>query len=146
MSEYQPQSRVNVFLNNHHGLFRIFLLHLRLLHPISEFQTTNCLGPAPVSNHSSVELLTSNGEGTGVIYTTWSQPLGGYAIDDYVVSWTLNDVTTENSAAIPHVPGQTNYEYTTSQLTHGAICNVSILTRNQRSISYSPGYILYLGK
>ena len=118
----------------------------RLLHPISKFQTTYCLGPAPVTNHSSIELLTSNGGGTGVIYTTWSQPPGGDAIDDYVVLWTLNGVTTENSAAIPHVPGQTNYEYTTSQLTHGAICNVSILTRNQRSISYSPGFILYLGK
>ena len=123
-------------------------LHSRLLHPISKFQTTYCLGPAPVTNHSSIELLTSNGGGTGVIYTTWSQPLGGDVIDDYVVLWTLNGVTTENnhSAAISHVPGQIDYEHTTSQLTHGVVCNVSILTRNQRSISYSPGFILYLGK
>ena len=83
-----------------------------------------------------------------MIYTSWSQPFGGDVIDEYIVQWTLEGFTTEvfQSEPIVHVSGQREYEYTSAPLTQGALYNVTIITRNQRSDSHSAWLAFYIGE
>ena len=106
------------------------------------------LGPGPATVNTIVELRTATGAGTGMIHTSWSQPFGGEVIDEYVVQWTLEGLTSEvyQSEPIFHLPGKTDYEHTSARLTQGAFCNVTIITKNQRSDSHSPWLAFFIGE